>query len=96
MGNNELMSLQFPRTFYFFNTAWNTEYKNRQEQEILLELATQLYPDHKKLIADSYSGLGSADPDKIHATLKELTDLVQSGNAGRPGPIGNSYFPTTS
>jgi hypothetical protein len=93
MGNNELMSLQFPRTFYFFNTAWDTAYKDHQEPEVLLELATQLYPDHKKLIADSYSGLGEADPDKIHATLKELTELVQSGNAGRPGSIGRFLFP---
>src|SRR6185437_6931846 len=75
------------------NTAWDTAYKNRQEPEILLELATQLYPDHKKLIADSFLGLREADPDKIHATLKELTDLVQSGDAGRPGPIGRFLFP---
>jgi hypothetical protein len=93
MGNNELMSLQFPRTFYFFNTAWDTEYKNRQEPEVLLELATQLYPDHKKLIADSFSGLREADPDKIHATLKQLTELVKSGNAGHPGSIGRFLFP---
>ena len=23
MGNNELMQLQLPRTFYFFDTAWH-------------------------------------------------------------------------
>ena len=26
MGNNQLMLLQFPRTFYFFMSAWNTQY----------------------------------------------------------------------
>jgi hypothetical protein len=93
MGNNELMSLQFPRTFYFFNSAWNTEYKERQQAEILLELASQLYPDHKNLIAQSFLGLRETDPEKINTTLTALSKLVQSGEAGRAGAIGRLLFP---
>ena len=29
MGNNQLMLLQFPRTYYFFATAWDTRYLDR-------------------------------------------------------------------
>ncbi len=65
MGNNELMQLQFPRTFYFFNTAWDREYEKRPEPEVLLDLAGELYPDHKQLIAESFLGLRENDPNKI-------------------------------
>jgi hypothetical protein len=93
MGNNELMSLQFPRTFYFFNRAWDGKYKKRQEPEVLLELAGQLYPDHKELIAESFAGLRETDPAKINSTLESLGKLVQTGDAGRPGAIGRYLFP---
>ncbi|HEX4485046.1 MAG TPA: hypothetical protein VH088_02195 [Terriglobales bacterium] len=93
MGNNELMSLQFPRTFYFFNRAWDGEYKTRKDSEVLTELAGQLYPDHQQLIAESFKGLRENDPEKIRPTLESLTKLIQSGDAGRPGPIGRYLFP---
>lgn len=93
MGNNELMSLQFPRTFYFFKSAWNTEYTKRSEPEILLELAGQLYPDHKELIAESFLRLQETEPEKINTTLAALAKLVQSGDAGRAGAIGRLLFP---
>jgi len=93
MGNNELMSLQFPRTFYFFHTAWDTKYENRSEPEVLLDLAGQLYPDHKKLIAESFQGLREKDPEKIDATLGQLENLVKDGTAGRPGALGRLLFP---
>jgi hypothetical protein len=93
MGNNELMSLQFPRTFYFFNTAWDTKYENRPEPEVLQELAGQLYPDHKELIAESFLELREKDPEKIRNILGQLGDLIKDGNAGRLGAIGRLLFP---
>ena len=93
MGNNELMQLQFPRTFYFFNTAWDREYENRAEPEVLRDLAGELYPDHEELIAESFLGLRENDPEKIDATLAHLQKLVQGGDAGRPGVIGRFLFP---
>ncbi len=39
MGNNQLMLLQFPRTYYFFETAWNSEYEKRPEADVMLDLA---------------------------------------------------------
>ena len=92
MGNNELMSLQLPRTFYFFNRAWDGEY-SRQQSELLLELAEQLYPDHQQLIAESYQGLRETDPQKIQVPLDQLTRLIQAGDAGRAGAIGRYLFP---
>jgi len=93
MGNNELMQLQFPRTFYFFNTAWDREYEKRPEPEVLLELAGQLYPAHKELIKESFLELRENDPGKIEATLARLEKLVHEGSAGRPGAIGRFLFP---
>ena len=93
MGNNELMSLQLPRTFYFFNRAWDAGYKDRNEPEVLSELARQLYPDHQQLIAVAYQGLREEDPTKIDPTLAELSKLVKSGEAGQIGAIGRYLFP---
>lgn len=93
MGNNELMSLQFPRTFYFFNRAWDTAYKDRSEPQVLSELAWQLYPDHQQLIAAAFQKLRAEDPGEIEPTLAELSKLIQSGNIGREGAIGRYLFP---
>lgn len=93
MGNNELMQLQFPRTFYFFNTAWDREYEQHPEPKVLLDLAGELYPDHKELIAESFLGLQETDPEKIDTTLARLDKMIQGGNAGRPGAIGRFLFP---
>ena len=93
MGNNELMLLQFPRTFYFFASAWNTEYEKQPEEKVLLDLSAQLYPDHQELIADSFKALRETDPGKISTTLARLEKVVHDGNAGRPGAIGRFLFP---
>jgi hypothetical protein len=93
MGNNELMSLQFPRTFYFFNRAWDANYGSRSEAEMLSELAGQLYPEHRQLIAASFEGLREDDPAKIAITLAELSRIVQKGDAGRAGAMGRYLFP---
>jgi hypothetical protein len=93
MGNNQLMLLQFPRTFYFFATAWDKEYEKHPEQEVMLDLAGQLYPDHKQVIADSFLALRETDPERINAILASLEKMVHSGDAGRPGAIGRLLFP---
>ena len=48
MGNNELMILQLPRTFYFFESAWRLPSKTRAEPDVLGDLAGRLYPDHAR------------------------------------------------
>ncbi|MGH9643449.1 MAG: hypothetical protein ACRD3Q_13625, partial [Terriglobales bacterium] len=93
MGNNELMSLQLPRTFYFFNRAWDAGYKDHNESQVLSELALQLYPEHQQLIAAAFHGLRESDSDKIEATLAALSKLVQSGKGGRAGAISRYLFP---
>jgi hypothetical protein len=92
MGNNQLMLLQFPRTYYFFETAWNREYEKRPEAEVMLDLAAELYPDHKQLIADSFLALRDTDSERINAKLADLEKMLHDG-AGRPGPLGRLLFP---
>ncbi len=93
MGNNQLMLLQFPRTYYFFATAWDKDYENHPEPNVMVDLAEQLYPDHKQLIADSFLALREGDSDRINTTLASLKKMVASGDGGRPGAIGRLLFP---
>jgi hypothetical protein len=93
MGNNQLMLLQFPRTYYFFETAWNKEYEGHSEKDVMLDLGEQLYPDQKELIADSFLALRETDSDRIDSTLKRLSEMLQSHSAGRPGALGRLLFP---
>lgn len=93
MGNNQLMLLQFPRTFYFFETAWDGDYESKAETEVILDLAEQLYPEHKQLIADSFLALRENNVDRINAALKGLDELLQAANAGHPGALGRLLFP---
>jgi hypothetical protein len=93
MGNNQLMLLQFPRTWYFFSTAWDKTYENRSEPDAMLDLAAQLYPDQKQLIADSFLALRETDSDKINVVLEKLDSTLKEGRAGRPGTLGRLLFP---
>jgi hypothetical protein len=93
MGNNQLMLLQFPRTYYFFEIAWNKDYEKRPEPEVMLDLAEQLYPDHKQLIADSFLALRETDAERINPILASLGKMVQAGDGGRPGALGRLLFP---
>jgi hypothetical protein len=93
MGNNQLMLLQFPRTYYFFATAWNQEYESRPEAEVLLDLAEQLYPEQRSLIADSFLALRETDAERINSVLSRLRDQVQKGGLGRAGTLGRKLFP---
>jgi hypothetical protein len=92
MGNNQLMLLQFPRTFYFYSIAWDKEYENRLEPDVLLDLAAQLYPDQKQLIADAFLSLRENDSDRINSVLARLNSVLQTG-MGRPGALGRRLFP---
>ncbi|HWR16819.1 MAG TPA: alpha-glucuronidase family glycosyl hydrolase [Terriglobales bacterium] len=93
MGNNQLMLLQFPRTFYFFSTAWDAEYENRPEAEVMLDLAGQLYPEHQQLIADSFLALRETEVARINAALKGVDQLLQAGDAGHAGALGRLLIP---
>ena len=39
MGNNELMLLQFPRTYYFLNSLWDGQFKKRDEGDVVREIS---------------------------------------------------------
>ena len=83
MGNNELMLLQLPRTFYFFETAWHLPSKTRTEEDILGDLAGRLYPDQAPLIARAYQQLRADDAVSIRETADALTAVIDRRD---PGP----------
>jgi hypothetical protein len=93
MGNNQLMLLQFPRTFYFFATAWDKAYEQHAEKDVMLDLGTQLYPDQAQLIADSFLALRATDVEQISKALTGLDGLLQKRDAGSKGAIGRFVFP---
>ncbi len=95
MGNNQLVLLQFPRTFYFFASAWNTQYLDRSEPDVLLDLAGQLYPEEQHLIADAFLALHESDAERISSLLSRLEALERAPDPGRPGAIGRLLFPDT-
>src|SRR6185369_1830160 len=88
MGNNQLMVLQFPRTFYFFATAWDKSYEKQSERQTLLDLAAQLYPDHSESLADAFLALREDDVIRINSALNGIDKLLEGDNAGRPGTLG--------
>jgi hypothetical protein len=92
MGNNELMLLQFPRTYQFFEMAWDPSYQERTERQILLDVGRQLHPDHTEQVADGFDALLESDPARIRAALANISRMA-SGDAGRPGALGRFLFP---
>jgi hypothetical protein len=93
MGNNELMLLQLPRTFYFFETAWHLPSKTRTEADVLGDLAGRLYPDQASLIARAYEQLRADDAVSIRETADALTAIIDRRDPGRTGALGRFLFP---
>jgi hypothetical protein len=93
MGNNQMVLLQFPSTHYFFASLWDENYGNRSDQEVLLDVAQSLYPEHKELIANAFLALRETDPQKVHDTLTRLETLIGNGDLGKPGALGHYLFP---
>jgi len=93
MGNNQCPLLQFPRTYYFLTTAWDYEYRNRNQTDVLLEVSGHLYPEHKRLIADCFMALDETDPLKIITLREQLESLINQGKLGRLGVFGRKLFP---
>lgn len=93
MGNNELLLLQFPRSFYFLNSLWDSRYRSEKEEDALRDVARHLYPDHEQLIAESYLALRETIPAKIEAVISRLNKLAHSNGNLRTGAIGRFLFP---
>jgi hypothetical protein len=92
MGNNELMLLQFPRSYYYMNSLWDAQFRKRSEREALQEISRYLYPDEQEIITDSFLALQEKDPEKIGAALARLGKLPSASQI-RPGAIGRFLFP---
>ena len=93
MGNNMIPCIQLPRTFYFSSAAWDRSYANTSEEELLLELGRQLYPDHAALIQSAFLALAEVDAVKVNASLTGISQLLSSPEDVRPGLMGRFVFP---
>jgi hypothetical protein len=93
MGNNQCPLLQFPRTYYFLSSAWDSEYRNRKERDVLLEVAGHIYPEHKSLIADCFAALDDGDSRRIDGLRTQLENLITQDKLGRLGILGRKLFP---
>jgi hypothetical protein len=93
MGNNQIMLLQFPLTYYFFASTWDTANKNLTQQDVLHGVSEQIYPEHKELLVDSFLALRETDTEKISGVRTRLAALVNEGSAGRAGVLARYMFP---
>ena len=93
MGNNMIPCIQLPRTFYFSGAAWNCSYANTSEEELLLELGRQLYPDHAALVQSAFLALAEVDAGTVNASLTGISQLLSSPEDVRPGLMGRFVFP---
>jgi hypothetical protein len=93
MGNAQTPLLQFPNVYFFTSAMWDAEYRNRSEENVLLDLGALLYPEHAPLIADCYSALKATDATRIGTLAGRLGDLVEHDKLGRPGLFGRKLFP---
>ena len=93
MGNNQTPLLQLPRTFFFLSAAWELDYKNRGEREVLQDLSQQLYPQNSNFMTECFLALEESDSHKIDDLLRHLQTLIVDGKIGRPGALGRKLFP---
>jgi len=74
-------------------SAWDYSYRDKDEREVLLDLAGQLYPEHDELVGEAYVALQANEAQQITPMLSRLQALVTQRTAGRPGAPGRKLFP---
>jgi hypothetical protein len=92
MGNNQVLLLQFPRNYYFFNSLWDSGYKSRDARDVIREVGSHIHPGQEELLAEAFQGLTEKDPQKITPTIARLDALAARGNP-RLGALGRYLFP---
>ena len=95
IGNNELMLLQFPRSFYFMSSLWESGFAARSEQDVLKELSRLLDPEHAQEINAAFKALQQKEPQAIRSALGSVSPLAGSGKAANSGVIGRFLFGPT-
>lgn len=95
MGNNELMLLQFPRSFYFMSSLWNSGFAARSEQDVLQELSRLLDPEHAQEIHAAFRALQQKEPQAIRSALDGVSPLADSATTVNSGVIGRFLFGPT-
>ena len=94
MGNNELMLLQFPRSYYFMNSLWDARFRKRGEKEVMQELSRDLYPDYQDTIANSFLALQEGDPEKFGVMLPRLKAYSRAAMPSVRERLAAFCFPT--
>ncbi len=93
MGNVQSPLIQFPHVYYYVNSLWNSDYRQRSQREVLLDVSQQVYPEHRELLADSYAALRESTPDKADTLATKLEAAINSNTLGRAGVLGRKLFP---
>lgn len=96
MGNNELLLLQFPRTFFFLNSLWDADYRKQDQAEVLREVSRHLYPEYSDLLRDCFLALREKDSNKLRETLARLQQSDLTHRSPQLGAIGRHLFPTAA
>ena len=96
IGNVQTPLLQLPHVYYLTSLLWNTDYRKTSEKDALLQLGTDLYPEHAQLMANSYLGLKESDPGRVAFWANRLEELSRNNQLGRLGIIGRKLFPDSS
>src|SRR5581483_9617379 len=69
MGNNQVLLLQFPRSYYFFSSVWDHSYRQHNPEETFRELASLVYPGQEEVLVHALHGLSEKDPEKIESII---------------------------
>lgn len=93
MGNVQTPLMQLPHLYFFTSCIADLQYCKRSEKEVLVELASHLYPEHAQLVADGYLALKEPDPARIEPLVRQLDDLLAHDRLGRLGVLGRKLFP---
>lgn len=94
MGNAQTPLLQFPNIYHFTSSAWDVNYRNRTQAEVLADVAGQLFPEKSALIADCYAALTSTDLAMLDSLVSRLDTAISTNTLGVPGVLGRKVFPT--
>jgi hypothetical protein len=93
MGNNQVLLLQFPRTYYFFTSLWESEYKAKNQLDVTREVAGLIYPDQQELFSEALATLNEREPARIQLMLAKLDAFMSQSNEPRVGVLGRYLFP---
>jgi hypothetical protein len=93
MGNAQTPLVQIPNLWFFESSAWSSSYAQKNQEAVLDDLASALYPQFAHELVRAWTLLSASDSTAARNSAAALADAAQSNRLGSIGPLARYMSP---